>query len=200
MPAKRVAHPGPSHRKRGYAMSAASGQRSSGNRLFVLACSAALTLAACSKKEDEAPKEAACHALDRARRPARHRRLAGLHRARRIRQGLRLGHEFEAETGCKVNVKVANTSDEMVTLMTSGAPPPSPPGDASWPPAGNAPYDLVTASGDASLRLIRGGTVQPIGLDRVPSYATSIRACRKPRGTSSTANTGACPTSGARTC
>ena len=47
--------------------------------------------------------------------------------------------------------------------MTSGGPPPSPPGDASWPPAGNAPYDLVTASGDASLRLIRGGTVQPIG-------------------------------------
>ncbi len=79
---------------------------------------------------------------------------------------------FEAKTGCKVNVKVANTSDEMVTLMSSGAPPPSPPGDASWPPAGNAPYDLVTASGDASLRLIRGGTVQPIGIDRVPSYNT----------------------------
>jgi putative spermidine/putrescine transport system substrate-binding protein len=79
---------------------------------------------------------------------------------------------FEARTGCKVNVKVANTSDEMVTLMTSGAPPPSPPGDASWPPAGNAPFDLVTASGDASLRLIRGGTVQPIGIERVPSYDT----------------------------
>ena len=60
----------------------------------------------------------------------------------------------------------------MVTLMTSGGPQPSPPGDASWPPPGNAPYDLVTASGDASLRLIRGGTVQPIGIDRVPSYAT----------------------------
>jgi putative spermidine/putrescine transport system substrate-binding protein len=80
--------------------------------------------------------------------------------------------QFEAETGCKVNVKTAATSDEMVTLMSSGGPPPSPPGDASWPPAGNAPYDLVTASGDASLRLIRGGTVQPIGLDRVPSYST----------------------------
>jgi putative spermidine/putrescine transport system substrate-binding protein len=79
---------------------------------------------------------------------------------------------FEAATGCKVTVKTAATSDEMVALMTSGGPPPSPPGDASWPPAGNAPYDLVTASGDASLRLIRGGTVQPIGLDRIPSYST----------------------------
>ena len=30
--------------------------------------------------------------------------------------------QFEADTGCKVNVKVAATSDEMVTLMTSGGP------------------------------------------------------------------------------
>ena len=48
---------------------------------------------------------------------------------------------FEQETSCKVNVKTAGTSDEMVSLMTQGG------------------YDLVTASGDASLRLIRGGTV-----------------------------------------
>lgn len=60
---------------------------------------------------------------------------------------------FEKDTGCKVNVKTAGTSDEMVSLMTQGG------------------YDLVTASGDASLRLIRGGTVQPIDVERVPSYA-----------------------------
>ena len=60
---------------------------------------------------------------------------------------------FEKDTGCKVNVKTAGTSDEMVSLMTQGG------------------YDLVTASGDASLRLIRGGTVQPIDIARVPSYA-----------------------------
>ena len=60
---------------------------------------------------------------------------------------------FEKDTGCKVNVKTAGTSDEMVSLMTQGG------------------YDLVTASGDASLRLIRGGTVQPIDISRVPSYA-----------------------------
>ncbi len=52
--------------------------------------------------------------------------------------------KFETDTGCKVNVKTAGTSDEMVSLMTQGG------------------YDLVTASGDASLRLIRGGTVQPV--------------------------------------
>jgi putative spermidine/putrescine transport system substrate-binding protein len=60
---------------------------------------------------------------------------------------------FETDTGCKVNVKTAGTSDEMVSLMTQGG------------------YDLVTASGDASLRLIRGGTVQPIDVNRVPSFA-----------------------------
>jgi len=59
---------------------------------------------------------------------------------------------FEAKTGCKVNVKTAGTSDEMVSLMTQGG------------------YDLVTASGDASVRLIRGGTVQAIDVARVPSY------------------------------
>jgi putative spermidine/putrescine transport system substrate-binding protein len=31
-------------------------------------------------------------------------------------------------------------------------------------------YDLVTASGDASLRLIRGGTVQPVDISKVPGY------------------------------
>lgn len=61
---------------------------------------------------------------------------------------------FEEKTGCKVNVKVAGTSDEMVTLMNQGG------------------FDLVTASGDASLRLIAGGTVQPINTDLIPSWST----------------------------
>ena len=49
--------------------------------------------------------------------------------------------KFEQETGCKVSVKVAATSDEMVSLMNEGG------------------FDLVTASGDASNRLIAGGKV-----------------------------------------
>jgi putative spermidine/putrescine transport system substrate-binding protein len=61
---------------------------------------------------------------------------------------------FEAETGCKVSVKTANTSDEMVALMNEGG------------------YDLVTASGDASLRLVAGKRVQPINTDLIPSWST----------------------------
>ncbi len=62
--------------------------------------------------------------------------------------------KFEAASGCKVNVKTANTSDEMVALMNEGG------------------FDLVTASGDASLRLIAGDRVQPINVDLVPSWST----------------------------
>ena len=62
--------------------------------------------------------------------------------------------KFEAATGCKVNVKTANTSDEMVALMNEGG------------------FDLVTASGDASLRLVSGGRVQPINTDLIPSWGT----------------------------
>jgi putative spermidine/putrescine transport system substrate-binding protein len=61
---------------------------------------------------------------------------------------------FEAETGCKVTVKDAATSDEMVQLINSGG------------------FDLVTASGDASLRLIFGGSVQEIDVAKIPSYST----------------------------
>lgn len=60
--------------------------------------------------------------------------------------------QFETETGCKVTNKTAATSDEMVALMNEGG------------------FDLVTASGDASNRLISGGRVQAIDLSRVPSY------------------------------
>jgi putative spermidine/putrescine transport system substrate-binding protein len=61
---------------------------------------------------------------------------------------------FEQATGCKVEVKTANTSDEMVALMNEGG------------------FDLVTASGDASLRLVAGRRVQPINLDLIPSWHT----------------------------
>ncbi|WP_454819052.1 ABC transporter substrate-binding protein [Labrys neptuniae] len=62
--------------------------------------------------------------------------------------------EFEKKTSCKVKVKVAGTSDEMVTLMNQGG------------------YDLVTASGDASLRLVAGKKVQPVDTSLVPSWKT----------------------------
>ncbi|MBT3558016.1 MAG: ABC transporter substrate-binding protein [Rhodospirillales bacterium] len=62
--------------------------------------------------------------------------------------------KFEAASGCKVQVKTANTSDEMVALMNEGG------------------FDLVTASGDASLRLIAGKRVQEVNTDLIPSWST----------------------------
>ena len=61
---------------------------------------------------------------------------------------------FEKSSGCKVNIKSANTSDEMVALMNEGG------------------FDLVTASGDASLRLVAGKRVQPVNVKLVPSWNT----------------------------
>ncbi|MEU8571121.1 ABC transporter substrate-binding protein [Streptomyces pathocidini] len=59
---------------------------------------------------------------------------------------------FEKKTGCKVNSKVAGTSDEMVSLMKTGQ------------------YDTVSASGDATLRLIASGDAAPVNTDLVPNY------------------------------
>ena len=63
-------------------------------------------------------------------------------------------HPFEQQTGCKVNVKIGNTSDEMVQLMKTGQ------------------YDGVSASGDATLRLLYGGDVAPVDTSLVTNYAT----------------------------
>ena len=70
---------------------------------------------------------------------------------------------FEQQTGCKVKRKYAGSSDEMVTLMRSGAG-----------------YDMVSASGDASLRLIRGGDVQEVNPDLIPDYDNFIEALKSP--------------------
>jgi len=69
--------------------------------------------------------------------------------------------KFTADTGCKVNPRVAGTSDEMVTLMRTGQ------------------YDIVSASGDAALRLIVGGDVQPLNLDLIPNFSDDIAAGMK---------------------
>ena len=61
--------------------------------------------------------------------------------------------DYEKETGCEANVKYFKTSDEAVSLMKSG----------DW--------DVVSASGDATLRLIAAGDVAPVNTDLVPNYA-----------------------------
>ena len=59
---------------------------------------------------------------------------------------------FEQSSGCKVNVKVGVDSANMVQLMKTGE------------------YDGVSASGDATLRLIAGGDVAPVNFDLIPNY------------------------------
>lgn len=60
---------------------------------------------------------------------------------------------FEDKTGCMVTAKSYGTSDEAVNLMKTGD------------------YDVVAASGDATLRLIASGDVAPVNTDLIPSYA-----------------------------
>jgi len=62
---------------------------------------------------------------------------------------------FEQQTGCTVNAKYAGTSSEMVSLMANG---------------GGGQYDLVSASGDADLRLIYAGDVKPVNISLIPSW------------------------------
>ncbi|TMM03719.1 MAG: ABC transporter substrate-binding protein [Actinobacteria bacterium] len=72
---------------------------------------------------------------------------------------------FERQTGCQVHSKYGGSSDEMVTLMRQG---------------GGSQYDLVSASGDASLRLIRGGNVKPVNVNLIPGWRDFIPQLKSP--------------------
>ena len=90
---------------------------------------------------------------------------------------------FEEKTGCKANVKEFGTSDEAVSLMAGGG------------------YDVVSASGDATLRLIAAGDVEPVNTDLVPNYADIVAVPQGARpSTASTARCTASRTAGAPTC
>ena len=60
---------------------------------------------------------------------------------------------FEKQTGCQVDVKTFGTSNEAFDLLKKGG------------------YDVVSASGDASLRMVYGDLVQPVNTSLVPNYA-----------------------------
>ena len=60
--------------------------------------------------------------------------------------------DFEKESGCQVTIKTFGTSDEAVQLMRTGQ------------------YDVVSASGDASLRMIAAGDVEPMNTDLLENY------------------------------
>jgi putative spermidine/putrescine transport system substrate-binding protein len=59
---------------------------------------------------------------------------------------------FETKTGCKVNTTEMTDSNNGVSLMQSGN------------------YDGISASGDATTRLIKGGTVAPVNTAILPNY------------------------------
>jgi putative spermidine/putrescine transport system substrate-binding protein len=65
---------------------------------------------------------------------------------------------FEQQTGCKIHRKDAGTSNQMVALMRAGGG------------GGGGQYDLVSASGDASLRLVYGHDVVPIHINLLPGW------------------------------
>jgi putative spermidine/putrescine transport system substrate-binding protein len=75
---------------------------------------------------------------------------------------------FERKTGCKIKRKDAASSDEMVALMRTGGG------------GGGGQYDLVSASGDASLRLIFGGDVVPVNVKLIPSWKDFLPAFKSP--------------------
>jgi putative spermidine/putrescine transport system substrate-binding protein len=62
--------------------------------------------------------------------------------------------DFEKSTGCQIKLKEAGTSDEMVDLMRTGQ------------------WDGVSASGNATAKLVSGGDVAPVNTDLVPNYKT----------------------------
>ena len=72
---------------------------------------------------------------------------------------------FQKQTGCKVQAKYAGSSDEMVSLMRTG---------------GGGQYDMVSASGDASLRLIYGKDVQAVNPALVPGWKSFFKAFQGP--------------------
>lgn len=59
---------------------------------------------------------------------------------------------FEKDTGCEVTSKSYGTSDEAFSLMKTGD------------------YDVVAASGDASLRLVAAGDVAPVNTELLENY------------------------------
>jgi putative spermidine/putrescine transport system substrate-binding protein len=62
-------------------------------------------------------------------------------------------NQFTKETGCKVKTKDGATSDDMISLISTGQ------------------YDGVSASGNATVRLMKRGDVAPVNTTLIPNYA-----------------------------
>jgi putative spermidine/putrescine transport system substrate-binding protein len=78
------------------------------------------------------------------------------------------GNKFQKETGCKIHRKDAGSSGEMFALMHANGG------------GGGGQYDLVSASGDASLRLIYAHDVKPINIKLIPSWKQFLPVFKSP--------------------
>jgi putative spermidine/putrescine transport system substrate-binding protein len=76
--------------------------------------------------------------------------------------------KFVQQTGCKIKRKDAGSSNEMFNLMHAGGG------------GGGGQYDLVSASGDASLRLIYAGDVAPVTVKLFPQWKNFLPAFKSP--------------------
>jgi putative spermidine/putrescine transport system substrate-binding protein len=76
--------------------------------------------------------------------------------------------KFTQQTGCVIHRKDAGSSNQMVSLMRAGGG------------GGGGQWDLVSASGDATLRLIKGGDVKPVNVDLIPSWKDFIPIFKSP--------------------
>ena len=120
----------------------------------------------------------------RGRGRAQPHRLGRLRRGRQHRPGVRLGHAVRGRRpAARSTSKIGNTSDEMFQLMQTGE------------------YDGVSASGDASVRLIDAGEVAPVNTDLITNYADISAVPQGPAlQLAVTARTTASRTAGAPTC
>jgi putative spermidine/putrescine transport system substrate-binding protein len=76
--------------------------------------------------------------------------------------------KFEQQTGCTIHRKDAGSSGEMFALMHANGG------------GGGGQYDLVSASGDASLRLIYAHDVKPVNVKLIPSWKDFLPAFKSP--------------------
>ncbi len=76
--------------------------------------------------------------------------------------------KFEKQTGCQIHPKTAGSSNEMFALMHGNGG------------GGGGQWDLVSASGDASLRLIYAHDVKPVNVKLIPSWNDFLPAFKSP--------------------
>lgn len=131
-------------------------------KLFGVAASAALLVAACGGSAGGSPAPSLVTALG-----AGEGVVTTLNWAGYVEDGSTYPEydwvtDFEKETGCDVQAQTFGTSDEAYSLMTTNP----------------EQFDVISASGDAAKRLATGGYVQPVNTDLVPNYGDIIPALK----------------------